>query len=99
MSWTRILESALVIVALLNLIVSVAVARSESLTPGQKLGQLLIVWLMPPLGVTLIGLFMWTQRGKAPATGYLPVPHEHTGHIYQALNSPAPPPWNSGNGQ
>jgi hypothetical protein len=97
MSWVGTLEGALVCVALLSLVVSVVIARSDSLTAGQKLAQLLVVWLIPPLGGTLIGIFMWTQRGRAPATGYRPIPHESVSHIRDALNSPTPPPWNSSN--
>jgi|GEM_PF-2009657 len=93
MSWVRTFEDVLVGIALLNLTISVVIVRSESLTVRQKLAQVLIVWLIPPLGGMLIGMFMWTQRGRAPATGYRPIPHESTRHIEEAVNHAAPPAW------
>lgn len=50
MSWVRTFEDVLVGIALLNLTISVVIVRSESLTVPQKLAQVLIVWLIPPLG-------------------------------------------------
>ena len=93
MSWVRAIEDVLVGVAILNLAVSTAIARSESLTVRQKVAQVLIVWLVPPLGAMLIGTFMWTQRGREPATGYKPILHESAKHIEEAVNLPAPPSW------
>jgi len=94
----RILQDVLVCVVLLNIAISLVIARSESLNLRQKLAQVLIVWLIPPLGGVLIGMFMWTQRGRAPATGYKPIPHESIRHIDEAINRPAPPPWKPDNG-
>lgn len=93
-----ILQDLLVCVALLNIAISLVIARSESLTVRQKLAQVSLVWLIPPLGGVLIGTFMWTQRGRAPATGYEPIPHESVSHIDEAVNRPAPPPWKPDNG-
>lgn len=93
MSGMQLLIDALPCVALLNLIVTVAIIRSDGLGIGQKIAQTLIVWLVPMLGGVMIGMFMWTQRGNAPATAYRPIPHEHGGHIAEAINRPAPPEW------
>ena len=99
MSWTQVLEAAAAVVALLNLAISVAVARSQGLSFGQKLAQCLVVWLLPPLGALLIGLFMWTQRGNAPATGYPSIPYGRGGQMYASglLNNPTTTSLNSSN--
>jgi len=94
----RILQDVLVCVVLLNIAISLVIARSESLNLRQKLAQVLIVWLIPPLGGVLIGMFMWTQRGRAPATGYKLIPLQSIHHIDEAINRPAPPPWKPDNG-
>ena len=70
MSWLGVVEWAAIATAALNLAVSFAVCLSRGLTWNQKMGQLVLVWALPVLGGSLLGLFMWTQRGSAPATGY-----------------------------
>lgn len=74
MNWHDIVKDVLIAHALLNCAVSWLVARNEGLSSGQKRGQILVVWLVPVLGSVLIGTFLWTQSGSAPATGY---PSEH----------------------
>lgn len=54
----------------LNVVVTWAVAIDRGLLVRQKVGQALVVWLIPVLGGLFISIFMWTQRGSAPATGY-----------------------------
>jgi hypothetical protein len=81
---------ALIAVAVLNAIVSAAVALSTYYSPRQKLLQIIFVWLLPVLGATLFGLFLWSQRGNAPRTGYrstTQTPMDDVTAVWSGLNS------------
>jgi len=53
-------------IAIVNLVVSIAIAISPGYTPRQKIGQIVLVWLIPIVGSVVFGVFLWTQRGSAP---------------------------------
>ncbi|HEY3049432.1 MAG TPA: hypothetical protein VGJ72_18465 [Polaromonas sp.] len=60
--------AALVCIALLNAVVSVAVARSGYYSGGQVAAQVVIVWLIPVLGAVVVGVFLWSQRAATAST-------------------------------
>jgi hypothetical protein len=70
MTGIEIFKTALSATAILNAIVSIAILADRGLAGRQQAGQVLVVWIVPVLGSLLVGIFMWTQRGSAPATGY-----------------------------
>lgn len=75
----------------LNAVVTWAVAIDQGLLLRQKIGQALIVWLLPVLGGLVIGIFMWTQRGPAPPTGYPSDPNHGPRDAYTGSHPPGPP--------
>jgi hypothetical protein len=81
-------KDALIAVAILNLIDSVAVASSSAYGIRQKILQILTIWVVPVVGGVLLGLFMLTQRGNAPRTGYTSERSEDLGQIWSGLHSP-----------
>lgn len=83
-----IIKDALITVAILNLVVSVAVARSSALSGRQKILQILVIWVVPVVGGVLFGLFMLTQRGNAPRTGYPSERSEDVSRIWSGLHPP-----------
>ena len=83
------LTFGLIAVAVLNAIVSFAVARSPYYNRRQKLMQIILVWTLPVLGATLFGLFLRSQRGNAPRTGYpstTQTPMDDVGAVWSGLN-------------
>jgi len=81
---------ALIVITVSNAIVSAAVALSSYYSPRQKLLQIILVWLLPVLGATLFGLFLWLQRGNVPRTGYrstTQTPVDDVGAVWSGLNS------------
>ena len=60
------LNDALIAHGMVNCVVSLLIARNQGLSPRQKFGQILVVWLVPIFGSLLIGIFLWTQSRSAP---------------------------------
>lgn len=52
----------LLLLAVANVAVSTAVAKSHLYSHGQVVAQLCIVWLVPVAGGLVVGLFLWGQR-------------------------------------
>ncbi|WNL45652.1 hypothetical protein RKE25_19915 [Dyella sp. BiH032] len=75
----------------LNAAVTWAVAIDQGLLLRQKVGQALVVWLLPVLGGLVIGIFMWTQRGSAPPTGYPSDSDRGPRDVYMGSHPPGPP--------
>jgi len=75
----------------LNAVVTWAVAIDQGLLFRQKVGQALVVWLLPVLGGLAIGIFMWTQRGSAPPTGYPSDSDRGPRDVYMGSHPPGPP--------
>lgn len=90
MSGIEVLKTALVATVALNTIISVAILLDRGLTWPQKAGQTMVVWMVPALGALLLGIFLWTQRGSAPATGYPSTPSEPMPNL-DAGTHPFPP--------
>jgi hypothetical protein len=88
MSAHDITAGALIASATLNLVVSIAVANTIAYSGRQKIMQILIIWVIPLIGALLFGLFMLTQRGNAPRTGYRSESSDDIGQIWSALNPP-----------
>jgi hypothetical protein len=86
MSTHDAIKDASIIVAILNLAISIAVASSVAYSGRQKIAQILIIWIVPVTGGVLFGLFMLTQRGNAPRTGYPSESSEDIGQIFSGLN-------------
>lgn len=82
------IKDALVALAILNLAVSIAVARNAEYSGRQKILQISIIWIVPVIGGVIFGLFMLTQRGNAPRTGYPSENNEDIGQIWSGLNPP-----------
>lgn len=60
------LRGTLEAVAVVNLLVSIAIAVNAGCATRQKVAQIVLVWAIPFLGSVILGLFLWTQRGTAP---------------------------------
>ncbi|GGA29521.1 hypothetical protein [Dyella nitratireducens] len=88
MSVHDVIKDASIIVAILNLVVSVAVASSSALSGRQKILQILVIWAIPIVGGVLLGLFMLTQRGNVPRTGYPSERSEDVSQIWSGLHPP-----------
>ncbi|RDS81889.1 hypothetical protein DWU99_15835 [Dyella psychrodurans] len=88
MSTHDAIKDALIAVAILNLVVSVAVASSSAYSGRQKMLQILVIWVVPVAGALLLGLFMLTRRGNAPRTGYPSERSEDIGQIWSGLHPP-----------
>jgi cytochrome bd-type quinol oxidase subunit 2 len=88
MSTHDAIRDASIALAILNLVVSIAVASSAAYSSRQKIVQILIIWIAPVIGGVLFGLFMLTQRGNAPRTGYPSESSVDIGQIWSGLNPP-----------
>ena len=75
----------------LNAVVTWAVAVDQGFLFRQKVGQALLVWLIPVLGGLIVGIFIWTQRGAAPPTGYPGDPNRGPKDVYLGSHPPGPP--------
>ncbi len=84
MSWLEVFELAVIATVTLNMAVTLAIGLSRGLTWRQKVGQVVLTWTIPVLGCLFLGIFMWTQRGSAPATGYPSTPRGPYPGIYRA---------------
>ena len=91
MSWHEVLKGALYGLAVLNAVVTWMIAADRGLLARQKVGQVLVVWLIPVLGGLVIGIFMWTQRGFAPPTGYPGDTNRDPRDVYLGSHPPGPP--------
>jgi hypothetical protein len=83
-----VIMDALIAVAILNLIVSVAVGRSTSYNGRQKILQVLMIWVFPVIGGLLLGLFLLSQRGNSPPMGYASADKDDLGQIWSGLHPP-----------
>jgi hypothetical protein len=91
-NWHELLKDALIVHGILNCAVSLLIARNEGLSSRQKVGQLLVVWLVPVFGSLLIGMFLWSQSRSAPPTGYPSEPQHGPAGIGTVSNQgPSPP--------
>ena len=63
---TGLLLDSIEAIAIVNLVVSIAIAISPGYTPRQKIAQIVLVWLIPVVGSVIFGLFLWSQGGSAP---------------------------------
>jgi len=88
MSDHDVIKDALIALAILNLVVSIAVTRSAAYSRRQKVAQIFIVWIVPVIGGVLFGLFMLTQRGNASRIGYPSESNADIGQIWSGLNPP-----------
>jgi cytochrome bd-type quinol oxidase subunit 2 len=88
MSTHDAIRDASIALAILNLVVSIAVASSAAYSGRQKIVQILIIWIAPVIGSVLFGLFMLTQRGNASRTGYPSESSVDIGQIWSGLNPP-----------
>lgn len=86
-----LLKAALVGLVACNAGVSLAIALDQGLRIGQKIGQALLVWLVPVIGGLFIGIFMWSQRRAVPPSGYSASPHAGPRHVYMGSHPPGPP--------
>lgn len=82
------MELALIMVALLNALVSVAIAISAGYGVRQKVLQILIIWLVPVLGAAMLGLFLLSQRGNGRAVGYPAERDDDIGQVWSSLHPP-----------
>ena len=57
-----------VVLAIINVIVCLMVAKSDCYTRQQVWLQWAIVWLLPLLGAVLVGVFLRAQRAEPSAT-------------------------------
>jgi H+/Cl- antiporter ClcA len=60
--WPSAIVVMIIAVMLVNLAVSIAVARSGYYSSAQVGWQLALVWLVPLLGAALAGSVLWSQR-------------------------------------
>ena len=58
------LIDGLIAVAVLNAIASIAVALSSSYDRFQKCAQIALIWIVPVLGVILVGGFLIADTGR-----------------------------------
>jgi phosphate/sulfate permease len=82
------IRDALIALAIFNSVVSVAVASRAAYSSRQKIMQILIIWIVPLIGGVFCGLFILTQRGDEPRTGYPSESSEDIGQIWSGLNPP-----------
>jgi len=85
------LTIALIAVAVLNSVVSIAIAISGYYNGRQKIMQIVLVWTVPVLGSVVFGLFLWSQRGNAPPIGYrstTETPMDDVGAVWSGLHQP-----------
>jgi len=62
--------SAMVLVlAAVNLALTVCVIRDSSLLPAQKLAQCLLVWLLPALGAIVVAIVLYSHRDSTRRGG------------------------------
>jgi hypothetical protein len=83
-----VVQDAAIVLVILNLVVSVAVASSSAYSARQKGAQILVVWAVPIVGGLLMGMFMLSQRGGAPCAGYPSEREEDIGQVWSGLHPP-----------
>jgi hypothetical protein len=83
-----VVQDAAIVLVILNLVVSMAVASSSTYSARQKGIQMLVVWAVPIVGGLLIGMFMLSQRGGAPRAGYPSEREEDIGQVWSGLHPP-----------
>lgn len=64
---TMILVAIAGILIVANVIATAAVMRSGAHSPPQKLGQILLVWLLPAFGAIGVGVFYCADRQRGLA--------------------------------
>jgi len=62
-----LLAIAIGLVVLLNMWATYSIVRSPSYTTGQKLAQLIVVWLLPVLGAAACIIFIRADALSTPA--------------------------------
>lgn len=82
-----LLRDAIEVIALVNLVVSIAIAVNAGYTRRQKLAQIVLVWLIPVIGSVVFGVFLWTQRGSAPRLKESSDAPSRIGALSEAANS------------
>lgn len=87
MSTHDAVSDALIGLVIFNVVVSVAVVSSSAYGIRQKFLQISIIWSIPVIGGVLLGLFMLSQRGNAPYTGYPSGKSEDVGQIWNGLDT------------
>lgn len=65
------LIGTIVLTVLLNLVVCYVIMRAPAYTAVQKLIQILLVWLIPIAGAVAFFWFLWQDRRRAQAVGYV----------------------------
>ena len=91
MAWHELLKDGLIAHGALDTTVSLMILRNGGLMARQKIGQLLLVWLVPFFGSVLIGIFLWTQSGAVPPSGYPSEPHRGPAGVGMVANQPPAP--------
>lgn len=81
-------RDASIVLIILNLIVSVVAAGSSAYTVRQKIFQILIIWIFPVAGFLLVGLFILSERGNVPRTGYPSERTEDHSQMWSGLHAP-----------
>jgi hypothetical protein len=84
----NVVNDASIVVATLNLVVSVAVANNSAYSGPQKALQIFVIWIVPVVGCVLFGLFMLNQREKVSRMGYPSEKSEDISQIWSGLHPP-----------
>jgi hypothetical protein len=66
--WPSAIVVVIIAIMLVNLAVSIAVARSGYYSSAQVGWQFALVWLVPVLGAVLAGRVLWPQRPASART-------------------------------
>lgn len=82
-----LLRDGIAVIALVNLVVSIAIAVNVGYARWQKLAQIILVWSVPALGSIVFGVFLWTQRGNAPRSRESSDAPSHAGALSAAVTS------------
>ena len=75
-------------IAALNVAITIAVAVNPGYNARQKALQILIIWVVPFFGGLFLGLFLFSQRGRVPPSGYASLPKDDAVEVWSALHSP-----------
>jgi membrane protein implicated in regulation of membrane protease activity len=81
-----VLAVLLIALACANMLVSFRVARSDLFARRQIVWQIILVWLLPVIGFTLIGLFL--RNEERPSAQRNAGDETYSGEIGSLLDSP-----------
>jgi hypothetical protein len=87
MSIHDVIRDASITVAILNFVVSVAVAVSSAYSGRQKILQILVIWIIPVIGGVLLGVLMLTECRNTPRMGFRLEKSEDLSQIWSGLHS------------